>query len=339
MSHMCPHVSRWGPAGLQCHPAGCGGLTPSVVPWASASPLPSTISRAAPERGMPWASPCHPPRPLCPRREQRCHRPRVPGTPCGNHTSGVPTHSAAEKPKLWAPRAGEADSEVPLSPLTAQMIYSKRYIRCKETFLSAGLPRWRRGLITHRAGDKGVTAPQDGRFAVVCSLCLHRQSPRAWSQCRWCQLSPCVLCHAMSPAPGFNENGAMGVWRWKGKKGDLGKDVGGYVRGAQWGRSHLWCCHLCLLTHQPSPAWPCLHTLPACLPTLPLQRQPRSLTASSQRHLVAEKEIRWWKPNRQPSPPGYLQAVARPWWCLLCTWPAGKWKVLVLRAIGLSAAH
>lgn len=117
-------------------------------------------------------------------------------------------------------------------------------------------------------------------------------------------------------ALGFNDHEATGVRRRKGKK-DAPR-AGLCARCAAAVKPPL-CCLLCLLTCQISPAWSCLQT-----PPLPCQL--RWLTASSQHHLVAEKEVRRWKLNCQSSPPGYLQAslevpevMAWLWWCLLHT--------------------
>lgn len=75
------------------------------------------------------------------------------------------------------------------------------------------------------------------------------------------------------------------------------------MQGAQWQESHVLAASSACWHPHTSPAWPCLQTPP-------LQRQLRLSMASSQRHLVAEKETRRWKPNHQPSPPGSLQAPA-----------------------------
>lgn len=82
----------------------------------------------------------------------------------------------------------------------------------------------------------------------------------------------------------------MGVCGWKGNEGPAGRDVGGWRGRCRAAAKPPLCRQLCLLTCQISPARPCLQTLPR-------QCQRRLGTASSQRHLVAEKETRRWKSN------------------------------------------
>lgn len=144
-------VSHQGPAQLQSHLTGHGESHHLQCPGPASSPC-AALSEE--QWGTLWAFSHYP-------HERRRHQPRALVTPCRNHTSRVPADSAAEKPKIWVPGAGKADSEVSLSSPTAQVINQRHYIHCKEMFISAGLSCWGYGLIMHLAEDRqGVTALQ-----------------------------------------------------------------------------------------------------------------------------------------------------------------------------------
>lgn len=130
-------------------------------------PVPSTPWRGAQCEGCRGLPPA--PRPGASARAQRSPG-AEPGAPRGDHTLRVPTHNAAEKPKISASRAGTADSEV---PPTAEGVYSKPYAQQGNSSFG-GTPTLELGGRTHLAGDRGWVAVLWGWGASP----HHEPSPR-----------------------------------------------------------------------------------------------------------------------------------------------------------------
>lgn len=139
-----------------------------------------------------------------------------PGAPHGNHTLQVPTHNAAEEPKISASRAGTADSEV---PPTAEGVYSKPYAQQGNSSF--------RGTPTLELGGD---TPGWGQGAGGSAMGMGSIAPS--------QAQPQILM----------SKGVTGAWRWQ------GRDTGAVCEVHNGSKAPPRCCQLCLRSCQPSPA-------------------------------------------------------------------------------------